>query len=386
VIDGVLYLDCNATTPVDPRVMRAMEPFFTTVFANASSPHTAGSIARDAVEAARSQVAGLIGAAPQEIVFTSGATESNNLVVAGVLAAAGGGHVVSVQTEHKALLDPLEHLRRSGGTDVTLLRPDRAGRVSAEQVRAALRDETVLVSVMAANNELGTLAPLAEIGSVCRAAGVLFHTDAAQLTGKLPANVEKWRADLVSLSAHKMYGPKGIGALYVRRSTRISPAIRGGGHERGLRSGTLNVPAIVGFGAACALSGPELHRDIRHSETLRALLLDGLQREFPDLEVNGSADCRLPGTLNVRLPGIDADSLIAAAPRVAMSSGSACTSATPEPSHVLLAVGRTWDQAQECVRFGVGRFTTEAEVLAAVGQIAEAGRRLRAGRRAGAIR
>jgi len=376
----VIYLDCNATTPCDPRVVAAMQPFFTSVFANAASHHAAGAAAFEEVEHARYQVAQLIGASPQEIVFTSGATESDNLALAGVLSARGGGHVVSIRTEHKAVLHPLEQLLRVGRADVTLLTPDRFGRVSPEQVADAIRPETVLVSVMAANNEIGTLPPLAEIGEVCHDTGVLFHTDAAQLAGKLPLDVRAAHVDLASLSAHKMYGPKGIGALYVRRGTAIDPIIYGGGHERGLRSGTLNVPAIVGFGVAAAVAAEEMGRDARHSQALRAMLLRGLADAFPGLEVNGSDMARLPGTLNVRLPGVDADALLPAVPRVAMSSGSACTSATPEPSHVLLAIGRSWGEAQECVRFGVGRFTTEEEVVVALEHIVVGARRLLAGR------
>ena len=382
----VIYLDCNATTPCDPRVVAAMQPFFTSVFANAASHHAAGAAASEGVEHARHQVAQLVGASPHGIVFTSGATESDNLALVGALSARGGGHVVSVRTEHKAVLHPLERLARRGRVEVTLLVPDRFGRVEPQQVANAIRADTVLVSVMAANNEIGTVAPIGEIGEVCRNAGVLFHTDAAQLAGKLPLDVRSAHVDLASLSAHKMYGPKGVGALYVRRGTSIEPIISGGGHERGLRSGTFNVPAIVGFGAAAAIAVEQMGRDADHSEVLRGMLLSGLTDAFPGLEVNGPDTGRLPGTLNVRLPGVDADALLPAVPSVAMSSGSACTSATPEPSHVLIAIGRSWDEAQECVRLGVGRFTTEPEVLAALEHIIVGAHRLLVGRTAGVTR
>lgn len=382
----VMYLDCNATTPCDPVVVAAMQPFFTSVFANPASRHAAGAAALAEVEQARERVAQLIGAAPQEIIFTSGATESDNLALFGALSATRGGHVISVRTEHRAVLQPLERLAKSSGVDVTLLTPDGDGRVDPDQVAAAIRPETILVSVMAANNEIGTLAPITAIGDVCRDAGVLFHTDAAQLAGKLPLDIRTAHIDLASLSAHKMYGPKGVGALYVRRRTALDPLIRGGDHERGLRSGTLNVPGIVGFGAAAAVASNEMDHDVRHCEALRALLLNGLRNAFPGLEVNGCDTQRLPGTLNVRLPGIDADSLLSAAPRVAMSSGSACTSATPEPSHVLLAIGRSWDEAQECMRFGVGRFTTEKEVVGALEDVVAGAHRLMAGRTVGRAR
>lgn len=381
----VLYLDCNATTPCDPRVVAAMQPFFSSMFANAASRHAAGAAVFEEVERARQQVAQLVGASPQEIVFTSGATESDNLALVGTLSARAGGHVVSVRTEHKAVLQPLEQLKKKGLASVTLLTPDRCGRVDPDQVAAAIRPETVLVSVMAANNEIGTLSPIAEIGAVCRDGGIAFHTDAAQLAGKLPFDVRAAGVDLASLSAHKMYGPKGIGALYVRRGTAIDAIVHGGGHERGLRSGTLNVPAIVGFGVAAVVAAEEMDRDARRADALRTILLHKLTDAFPGLEVNGADQERLPGTLNVRFPEVDADSLLAAVPRVAMSSGSACTSATPEPSHVLLALGRSWDEAQECVRFGVGRFTTEEEVAAAVEHIVLGAHRVLGGRTGKAI-
>lgn len=371
-----VYLDYNATTPPDPRVVDAMEPYLRRLFGNAASPHAFGAAAHDAVERAREQLAALIGARAQEVVFTSGATESDNLAVLGTAQRqAQPGHIVSTTVEHKAVLDPLDVLRRRG-THVSLVEPDSTGRVAPETVAAALRDDTFLVSVLGANNEVGTLAPIAEIGQVCRAAGVLFHCDAAQLVGKVPVDVDELGVDLLSMSAHKMYGPKGVGALFVRRGTRLAPIMHGGGHERGLRSGTVNVPAVVGFGTAAAIARHEMSADIERGERLRTVLLDRLCHAFPDVELNGHPTERLPGTLNVRLPGIDAESLQLATPQVALSSGSACTSATPEPSHVLRAIGRTWAEAQECIRFGFGRFTTVDDIDDAVELLAAGAARL----------
>lgn len=372
-----IYLDCNATTPTDPRVVDAMEPCLRSVFGNAASHHVFGAAARDAVEQAREQVAGLIGARPHEIVFTSGATESDNLALLGVMAHHGPGHIVSTTVEHKAVLDVVEVLRRTGSR-ITLVSPDTTGRPDAEQIAAAIGNDTVLVSVMGANNEVGTVSPVAEIGRLCRRAraDVVLHCDAAQLVGKLPVDVRDLDVDLLSVSAHKFYGPKGVGALYVKRGTPLAPVVHGGGHERGLRSGTLNVPAIVGFGRAAAIAQHEMAADIAHAEHLRAVLLEQLRRRFPDVELHGHPSERLPGTVNVRLPGVDADSLQLAAPYVAVSSGSACTSATPEPSHVLLALGRTWAEAQECIRFGFGRFTSVDDIHEAVDLLATAAARL----------
>ena len=309
------------------------------------------------MDEAREQVAALVDARPQEIVFTSGATESDNLAALGAMAERKHGHVVTTAVEHKAVLDTVEMLGRRGCA-VTVLEPDATGRVRAEAVAGALRHDTVLVSVIGANNEIGSLSPVAEIGAVCREAGVIFHCDAAQLVGRLSVDVDELQVDLLSMSAHKMHGPKGVGALYVRRGTDISPILHGGGQERGLRSGTLNVPAVVGFGAAAAIAAEEMPADTELCERLRAVLLDRLRAAFPELEVNGHP--------TVRLPGVDADSLQLAAPEVAVSSGSACTSATPEPSHVLRAIGLSWAAAQEYIRLSFGRFTTVAEIEDAV--------------------
>lgn len=372
--DNVYYLDNNATTPIDPRVFEAMEPFLRTQFGNPASKHAVGAAAHRAVEDAREQVAGLIGARSREIVFTSGATESNNLAIFGTLSARWGG-IVAATTEHKSVLDPLSKLAEKGAP-VTLVSPSPLGVVEPEAINDAIGEQTVLATVMAANNEIGTTPALAAVAALCRAKGVTFHSDGAQLVGKLSIDIDEVGVDLLSMSAHKLYGPKGIGALYVRRGTAIEPIILGGGHEEGLRSGTLNVPAIVGFGRAAEIARAEMKTDQENAEALRSLLLSELVAAFPELEVNGDAGNRLPGTLNVRLPGVDAEELLMAAPEVAASTGSACTSATPEPSHVLLAIGLSWSSAQECVRFGVGRFTTSDEVRSAVRALRTAATRL----------
>jgi cysteine desulfurase len=372
---GTIYLDYNATTPLDPRVLDAMDPYLRSVFGNPASRHRIGEIAATAVDQARAEVATLLGARDREVVFTSGATESDNLALFGSAVASDRRHIVSASTEHKAVLDTCTALQRRG-YEVTLVAPDSAGRISAEAVGAALREDTLLVSVMGANNELGTLSPIADIAAFCRPRGVVLHCDAAQLVGKLPVDVNEMGVDLLSASSHKMYGPKGVGALFVRRGTALSPTMFGGGHEGGLRSGTLNVPAIVGFGAAARVASERMAQDASWCEQLRGLLLDRLRAVFPNLEVNGHDSARLPGTLNVRLPGIDADSVQLATPGIAVSSGSACTSATPEPSHVLRAVGRSWSEAQECIRFSFGRFSTVAEIEDAVELLAAGAARL----------
>ena len=375
--DDVIYLDYNATTPLDPRVLEAMAPYNLSLFGNSASRHLPGIAAADGTENARELVAALVGAQRQDIVFTSGATESNNLALLGVAAASGEyrRHLITVATEHKAVLDVLAALG-SRGYEITVLVPDRSGWLSPDKLAAAIRSDTLMVSVMGANNEIGTLAPVKNIGRLCRSEGVLFHCDGAQLVGKLPVDVDESNIDLLSISAHKMYGPKGVGALYVRRLTPISPIFYGGGHERGLRSGTLNVPAIVGFGMAAQLASSEMQADMAHAEELRRQLVLELQRAFSDLEINGHQTARLPGTLNVRLPRIDGESLQLATPRLAIASGSACTSAAPEPSHVLRAIGRTWDEAQECLRLSYGRFTTPTEIESAVKLLYEAAQRL----------
>ena len=377
-----IYLDYLATTPVDPRVVEAMVPYFTETFGNAASRnHSFGWAARDAVENARAEVAALIGAHPKDIIFTSGATESDNLAIAGIADAcrSRGDHIVTCITEHHAVLDTCRHLE-ARGLRVTYLPVGADGRVNVDDVRSAVTERTILVSIMTANNEIGVIQPVAEIGAVARQKGVAFHTDAAQAAGKIPFNVNTVDADLVSLSAHKMYGPKGVGALYVRRKNpgvSIAGQIHGGGHERGLRSGTLNVPGIVGFGRAAALCRAEMAADEIRTRALRDRLLEALQRELDEVFVNGSLEHRLPHSLNVSFAGLEGEALLMAVDDIAVSSGSACTSASKEPSYVLTALGVPDDLARASIRFGLGRFTTAAEIDYAAGKIGSIVRRLR---------
>jgi cysteine desulfurase len=362
-----IYLDNNSTTPTDPRVLEAMLPFFTEHFGNAASrTHAYGWKAEEAVEKAREQIAHLIGASAREIIFTSGATESNNLAIKGAahMARPHGNHIITAQTEHKAVLDPCKRLEQDGFV-VTYLPVDSFGQVSAQQVADAITDKTVLVSIMAANNEVGTLQPIAEIGTVCKEKGVLFHCDAAQAAGKVPFDVDTSRADLVSLSAHKIYGPKGIGALYVRRRhphVRLEPLIDGGGHERGMRSGTLPVPLIVGFGLACDLCGQVIPEEGEHTLSLRERLRTGIIKALDDVSLNGHPRERLPGNLNLSFAHVQGEALMMAMKTVAVSSGSACTSASVEPSYVLRAMGVPDDLAHSSIRFGIGRFNTQEEI------------------------
>ncbi len=361
-----IYMDCHSTTPVDPRVLEAMLPHFAEEFGNAASrSHVFGWRAEEAVEKAREQVARLVGASAREIVWTSGATESDNLAVKGVARfhAARGRHLVTTRVEHKAVLDSCRALEREG-FEVTYVGVGGDGCVDPEEVRRALRPDTVLVSVMLANNEVGAVQPVEEIGRITRQAGVLFHCDAVQGAGRIPFDVERAQVDLCSLTAHKIYGPKGAGALYVRRKprARLAPQMDGGGHERGYRSGTLNVPGIVGFGAAAEIAraegAAESERVLRLRERLRAAPQAGLDQ----VTVNGSLERRLPGNLNVSFAGVEGEALMMAARDVAVSSGSACTSASLEPSYVLRAMGVPDDLAHASIRFGLGRFNTEEEV------------------------
>lgn len=364
---ALIYMDNNATTRTDLRVVEAMLPYFTERYGNAASlTHAFGREADEAVEQARGQVAALLGAHPREIVFTSGATESNNLALKGVAAMyrPKGDNLVTVATEHKAVLDPIRRLEREG-LHVTILPVDAFGRVSVEQVAQALTPRTILVSVMAANNEIGTLQPIREIGRLCKERGVLFHSDAAQAAGKVPLDVEEMGVDLLSVSAHKMYGPKGVGALYVRRRdprVRLEPQMDGGGQERGLRSGTSNVPAIVGFGVACELCRQEMAGEARRLTELRGQLLGGIQDELSDVTLNGHPTVRLPGNLNLSFAGVKGEALLMALRDVALSSGSACTTASLEPSYVLKALGLDDELAHASIRFGLGRFNTAEEV------------------------
>jgi cysteine desulfurase len=361
-----IYMDNHATTPVDPRVLSAMLPYFTNDFGNAASRnHVFGWNAEKAVDHARAQVAALIGATGKEIVWTSGATESDNLAIRGVAEfyRERGNHIITCQTEHKAVLDTCKHLEKHG-YQVTYLPVETDGRVNPEVVGKAITDKTILVSIMLANNEIGVVQPVEELGRVIKERGVLFHIDAVQGVGKVPFSVDACRADLVSLSAHKMYGPKGVGALYVRRKprVRISPIILGGGHERGMRSGTLAVPLIVGFGVAAELAQQEMPEESRHLLALRERLRKLLQDNLPETYVNGSLEHRLPGSLNISFAYVEGEAMMMALKDVAVSSGSACTSASLEPSYVLRALGIGEELAHTSIRFGIGRFNTEEEI------------------------
>ena len=361
-----IYMDNNATTPLDPRVLEAMMPYLTTEFGNAASrSHPFGWKAEEAVDQAREQIAALIGGNEKEIVFTSGATESINLALKGAAEfyREKGNHLITARTEHKATLDTMKRLERQG-FEVTYLDTDKYGRVSAEQLRGAITDKTILVSIMLANNEIGTVNPIGALGEVCREKGVLFHCDAVQGVGKVPFDVEKMKIDMASLSGHKIYGPKGIGALWVRRKprVRIAPIIDGGGHERGMRSGTLNVPGIVGFGKAAQLCQELMPEESKRSYELRMRLQTYLFEHLDHLELNGHPTERLPGNLNVSFAFVEGEALMMAIKHVAVSSGSACTSASLEPSYVLRACGVSEDLAHTSIRFGIGRFNTEDEV------------------------
>ncbi|SPF42995.1 cysteine desulfurase (tRNA sulfurtransferase), PLP-dependent [Candidatus Sulfopaludibacter sp. SbA4] len=375
-----IYLDNHATTPVDPRVLEAMLPYFGAKFGNAASrSHSFGWEAEKARDLARKRVAELAGAAPREIVFTSGATESNNLALKGAAEAARGRHIVTMSTEHKAVLDPAKRLERMGFR-VTVLPPRRDGLIDLDELRNAIQPETVLVSVMYANNEIGVIQPVREIGAICHERGVLFHCDAAQAFGKIPIRVEEDHIDLMSVSAHKMYGPKGAGALFVRRrNPRVQLAIQmdGGGHESGMRSGTLNVPGIVGFGEACAICGREMADEAVRLRALRDRLRAQLESSLDRVYVNGSLEHRLAGNLNMSFAQVDGESLLMSLPDVALSTGSACTSATVEPSHVLRALGVSEELAHSSLRFGLGRFNTEEEVDYVARRVIESVRRLR---------
>ena len=371
-----IYMDNHATTPVDPRVLEVMLPYFTEHYGNAASRnHRFGWEAEAAVETARQQIAKLINASPKEIVFTSGATESDNLAIKGVARACRhkGNHIVTLPTEHKAVLDPCQHLEQEA-FDVTCVPVGPDGRVDPDDVKRALRDETILVTVMAANNEIGVLQPMAEIGRLCRERAILFHTDAVQAVGKVPIDVEALGIDLLSISAHKIYGPKGVGALYVRGrnpAVELAPLIEGGGHERGMRSGTLNVPGIVGLGKACELCRQEMPEESGRLRALRDRLKEGIVSGLEGVSVNGSLEHRLPHNLNVGFSGIEGESLLVGMNDVAVSLGSACMSARREPSYVLKALGVSDERAQSSVRFGLGRFNTEEEVDYVINRVIE---------------
>ncbi|MCH2106247.1 MAG: IscS subfamily cysteine desulfurase [Planctomycetes bacterium] len=377
-----IYLDYQATTPVDPRVLEAMMPYFTHAFGNAASrSHSFGWDAEGAVDKARKQIASLIGASSKEIIFTSGSTEGINLAIKGAVEMHGakGKHIITTLVEHKAVLDTCKHLEKQG-CEVTYLEPDSTGLVTAEQVAEAIREDTVMVAMIWANNEIGTVNPIREIGAVCHERGVLFFVDGTQAVGKIPVDVGADNVDLMCLSGHKIYGPKGVGCLYVRRRNprvRIVAQMDGGGHERGMRSGTINVPGVVGLGAACAVAEEDLEKDAAHSIALRERFEEKVLAELDYTTVNGNHEHRLPGCSNVSFCYVEGESLIMGVKDLAVSSGSACTSASLEPSHVLRACGVGDELAHSSIRFGFGRMTTEEDVDFAAEQVISAVKRLR---------
>jgi cysteine desulfurase len=377
-----IYMDYHATTPVDPRVLDAMLPYFTQDFGNAASRnHAFGWAAEEAVEAARKQVADLIGANPKEVIFTSGATESNNLAIKGVaeMYREKGNHIITCVIEHKAVIDTCKKLEKQGAR-VTYLPVQKDGRISLDELRAAITDKTILITIMTANNEIGVLQPVAEIGAIAKEKGILFHTDAVQAAGKVPFDVNQVKADLVSISAHKMYGPKGVGALYVRRRNPrvlLAEQINGGGHERGMRSGTLNVPGIVGLGKAAAICKAEMASETERLRKLRDRLNEKFHQNLDEIYINGSMEHRLPHNLNISFAYVEGESLLMGINDVAVSSGSACTSASLEPSYVLKALGAGDDLAHSSIRFGLGRWTTDEEVDYVVEKLTNVVRRLR---------
>jgi len=377
-----IYMDNHATTRVDPRVLDAMLPYFTEKYGNAASRnHEFGWKAEEAVETARGQIARLIHATPREIVFTSGATESDNLALKGIAEAyrAKGNHIITQATEHKAVLDTCKRLEKSG-CEVTYLPVAKDGRIDLDDLRRAITPKTILISIMHANNEIGVLQPVAEIGKIAKEKSVIFHVDAAQSVGRIPIDVEKLGIDLLAISGHKIYGPKGVGALHVRRKNprvELSPLIDGGGHERGMRSGTLNVPGIVGLGKACELCEKEMTAENERLRILRDKLKEAILSRLDGTSINGTMEHRLPNNLNLSFAGVEGDALLMGINDVAVSSGSACTSATLEPSYVLRALGVPEDLAHSSIRFGLGRFNTEEEVDYVAGRVVETVKRLR---------
>ena len=377
-----IYMDNHATTRVDPRVVEEMLPYFTEYFGNAASRnHEFGWVAEQAVEQARERIAKLIGANTKEIIFTSGATESDNLAIKGVaeMYREKGNHIITQATEHKAVLDTCKRLEKYGFR-VTYLPVQKDGRIDLEDLKRAMDDKTILVTIMAANNEIGSLQPIREIGALCHERGVLFHTDAVQAIGKVPFNVVQDNVDLASITAHKLYGPKGVGALYVRRKNprvQLVAQIDGGGHERGMRSGTLNVPGIVGLGKACAIAHEGMAEEAKKLSALRDRLKDKIMGQLDEVYINGSIEHRLPHNLNISFAYVEGESLLMGINDIAVSSGSACTSATLEPSYVLKALGAGDDLAHSSIRFGIGRFNTEAEVDYVAERVVETVKRLR---------
>jgi len=378
-----VYLDNNATTRVDPEVLDAMLPYFTEIYGNAASrSHAFGWEAEKGVERAREQVAAVIGADPKEIIWTSGATEGNNIAIKGIAEMYGekGRHIITQVTEHKAVLDPCSYLAEKHGFRITFLPVDQYGRVSVEQVRAALTDETILVSIMHGNNEIGTLQPIAEIGRLCKERGVIFHTDCCQTFGKVPIDVNAMGIDLLTCSGHKIHGPKGVGALYVRRRNprvRCGTVMHGGGHERGMRSGTLNVPGIVGLGKAAELCRLHMDREPKAIAALRDRLKDGIMSQLEEVYLNGHPVERTPTNCNISFAYVEGESLMMGFDDIAVSSGSACTSASLEPSYVLKALGVGDELAHSSIRFSLGRFTTQAEIDYTIERVVASVRRLR---------
>jgi cysteine desulfurase len=376
-------MDNHATTRLDPRVLEAMLPYFTEKFGNAASRnHSFGWEAEEAVDRARNQIAALVGATSKNIIFTSGATESDNLAIKGVVEfyKEKGNHIITCVTEHKAVLDSCRALERAGKATVTYLPVDKFGMVNPDAVRKAITDKTVLITIMWANNEIGTIHPIAEIGKIAKEKGIIFHCDAVQAIGKVPVDFEKAGVDLGSITAHKLYGPKGIGAIYVRSKgprVRLTPMVDGGGHERGMRSGTLNVPGIVGLGAACELAGMEMPEESQRLIQLRSQLQAGLFERLDEIYVNGHPTERLPGNLNVSFAYVEGESLLMGINDIAVSSGSACTSATLEPSYVIRALGIDDELAHSSIRFGLGRFNTEEEVDYVTDRVSKEVKRLR---------
>jgi cysteine desulfurase len=377
-----IYMDYHATTPVDPRVLETMMPYFTEDFGNAASRnHPFGWKAEEAVEQARKQVADLIGANAKEVIFTSGATESNNLAIKGAaeMYREKGNHIITCVTEHKAVIDTCKRLEKEGYR-VTYLPVLKDGRISLDDLRAAITDKTILITIMSANNEIGVLQPIEEIGAIAKEKGILFHTDAVQAAGKVPFDINKVKADLVSMSGHKIYGPKGVGALYVRRRNPrvlLAAQIDGGGHERGMRSGTLNVPGIVGIGKAAEICKAEMATEAKRLSALRDRLNEALHKNLDEIYINGSMEHRLPHNLNISFAYVEGESLLMGINDVAVSSGSACTSASLEPSYVLKALGAGDDLAHSSIRFGLGRWTTEEEIDYVVNKLTSVVQRLR---------
>ena len=377
-----IYMDNHATTPMDPRVLEEMLPYFMEKFGNAASRnHSFGWAAEEGVETARERIAKLVGATTKEIIFTSGATESDNLAIKGVaeMYREKGNHIITAVTEHKAVLDTCKRLEKYGYR-VTYLPVQKDGLIDLDDLKRAMDDKTILVTIMFANNEIGVLQPVEEIGKLCRERGVIFHSDATQAVGKIPVDVNKQNIDVMSISGHKMYGPKGVGALYVRRKNprvQVSAIIDGGGHERGMRSGTLNVPGIVGLGKACAIAQEEMPKESCRMAGLRNRLRDRIMNRLDESYINGSMEHRLPGNLNISFAYVEGESLLMGINDVAVSSGSACTSATLEPSYVLKALGTGDDLAHSSIRFGLGRFNTEAEVDYVADRVIETVERLR---------